>query len=138
MTPAELEAGLRQFTGTEQWYRHWTGRILYTDGVKYLADNAEAYWLVDAIASHQLDPKVRGEGFQVWILRTFGDGLGSRRAVLTCYSDYDESGMTAYQNYEKYGLVEQRIEFTDFPLAKMRLWVEGGPEQPVILLPSEH
>jgi hypothetical protein len=134
MTPAELEAGLRQFTGTEQWYRHWTGRILYTDGVKYLADNAEAHWLIDAIASHQLDPKVRSAGFQVWILRVFKT---THLAALSCYSDY-EKDVSEPVNFKAYGLAEQAIEFADFPLGEMRLWVEGGPEQPVILLPSEH
>ncbi|MFM6209871.1 DUF6876 family protein, partial [Planktothrix sp.] len=27
---------LSQFTGTETWYRHFTG-LLYTDGIQYLA-----------------------------------------------------------------------------------------------------
>ncbi len=35
-------ADLAQFTGTEQWYRHWLGKALYTDGVKFVADQAGA------------------------------------------------------------------------------------------------
>ena len=29
------KADLNQFTGTEQYYRHWLKGIVYTDGVKY-------------------------------------------------------------------------------------------------------
>jgi hypothetical protein len=37
LTLADLEA----FTGTEQYYRHSINRkVLYTDGVRYLADKA--------------------------------------------------------------------------------------------------
>jgi hypothetical protein len=43
-------AELRQFTGTDHWYKHTLNRkVLFTDGVKYLADQAGAYWLLDEI-----------------------------------------------------------------------------------------
>ena len=42
---------LSQFTGTENWYRHNLNTdILYTDGAKYVAETAGAYWLLDEIA----------------------------------------------------------------------------------------
>jgi hypothetical protein len=45
---------LRQFTGSEHWYRHGISRLsLYTDGVKYLAETASAYWFLDEIAIAQ-------------------------------------------------------------------------------------
>ena len=54
MTTTFSLADLRQFTGTEQWYRHGLARnILFTDGAKYLADEAGAYWLLDEIAFAQ-------------------------------------------------------------------------------------
>ncbi len=43
-----LEDELEQFYGTEKWYRHFTG-LVYTDGIKYLAENAGAYWLIDLV-----------------------------------------------------------------------------------------
>jgi hypothetical protein len=46
-----LLAELAQFTGT-QGYTRITRRHLLTDGARYLADHAECYWLVDAVASH--------------------------------------------------------------------------------------
>lgn len=113
------EADLRQFTGTEQYYRHSLARkILYTDGVQYLAEKAGAYWLVDKIAIMQIDPKIRAEEFQVWRM-IVKDGS----AILTC--DTGEELPSIYR---------EEIAFTDFPLEKIDIWVEGG----VILLPSEH
>ncbi len=40
--------------GTENYYRHsLVPNFLFTDGVKYLAENAECFWLIDIIASYQ-------------------------------------------------------------------------------------
>ena len=48
------ESQLRQFTGSENWYRHGINRsVLYTDGAKFLADQGGAYWLLDIIAIAQ-------------------------------------------------------------------------------------
>jgi len=45
------ELNLRQFTGSENWYRHGINRdVLFTDGAKFVADEAGAYWLLDTIA----------------------------------------------------------------------------------------
>ena len=30
------ESDLKQFTGSEHWYRHWTGKLVYTDGIHFL------------------------------------------------------------------------------------------------------
>ena len=57
-----LSTDLEQFTGTEHWYKHQFGGH-YTDGVRYLAQTAGAYWLIDAIFSYR-----RAERFQVWTL----------------------------------------------------------------------
>jgi hypothetical protein len=39
---------LAGFMGTEQWYRHpIVKNTLYTDGIKYVAQKAGAYWLID-------------------------------------------------------------------------------------------
>ena len=74
---AEIEAAMPHFTGTEEYHRMrypWLRKdFLLTDGSKYLADKAgliggTAYWLIDIIASHQLNHKVASEGFQTWKL----------------------------------------------------------------------
>lgn len=117
------EGDLDQFTGTCNYYRNFLG-LKYTDGVKYVADKAGAYRLIDAVASHQIDPKIRRnqrlQEFQLWTLKV---DLAKHSCVLTCQSDSDEPCV-----------VKQVIEYTDFPLAEIRFYVEGG----VMLLPSEH
>jgi hypothetical protein len=111
---------LNQFTGTRQWFRHPLYRkFLYTEGVQFVARNGEAYWLIEAIFSHQGNPKVNQEPFQVWKL-TVDEEL--RTAVLVCEDGNDNE------------LLQQVIPFTDFPLSEIRFFLEDG----VLLLPSEH
>ena len=50
LTPAELHQHLAHFSGTKHYHRTHSG-LLVTDGVKYLADQAGAYWLLDIIWS---------------------------------------------------------------------------------------
>jgi hypothetical protein len=110
LTPDDL----RRFTGTDNYYQHWTRRLVYTDGVKYLADNGEAHWLIDAIASYQGDRRITGNAtlrdMQFWKL-TVADGRGT----LTCAED---SGREP--------VIVQEIEYTDFPLDEVEIWVERG------------
>jgi hypothetical protein len=49
----ELQTGLQHCTGTSQYFKHPFGCLRYTDGIQYLAKNAECYWLIDAIDSYQ-------------------------------------------------------------------------------------
>jgi hypothetical protein len=110
---------LAQFTGSECWYRHPLNRsITYTDGAQYVAEAGGAYWLLDAIVSHQHDARVLAEPFQVWTLKVADD----RSALLIC-EDGDHGLVTS-----------QVIEFTDFPLTEITLWLQNS----VIFLPSEY
>ena len=93
-----LEEDLRQFTGTEHYYRHFTG-LVYTDGVRHLAERAGAYWLIDLVASYQ--HKLRSVPFQVWELRVNDD----HSARITMRED-DGQPLK----------VRQEIEYADFPL----------------------
>ena len=114
------QADLDQFTGGDEWTRHSLNRnILYTEGVRYLAETAGAYWLLDIIASVQHLAKVRAEEFQVWTLTLNKTGNG---AVVKCD---DGNGNVVYT---------QRIPFTDFPLPSVKLYFTNT----VILLPSEN
>ena len=109
---------LAQFTGDLDRYRHWTGRLIYTPGIQHLAERAGAYWLIDLIASWQLEPKVSREEFQVWTLGVRPDHTAT--AVATGGNDAI--------------LASQDIAFTDFPLPAISVWLEDG----TLLLPGEH
>jgi hypothetical protein len=73
---------LRQFTGSEHWYRHGLVRtVVFTDGAKYVAYQAGAYWLLDTIAlSQRFEKRVAAAAFQVWTLTVRPD----HTATLTC------------------------------------------------------
>ena len=81
MTESELKQALRNFTGTEVWYRHEIYRLFtYTEGVQFLAENAGGYWLLGEIFGSQYESaEVKRERFQVWILTT-----DKNRGILTC------------------------------------------------------
>jgi hypothetical protein len=120
MTTTLNKSDLAQFTGSESWYRHGINRaVLFTDGVKYVADQAGAYWLLDEIAILQAhDARVAAEEFQVWKLAVEVDQTG----VLTCD---DGNGRVVFS---------KRLEYTDFPLDGVTLYFTNN----TILLPSEH
>lgn len=118
LEPHQIKNALAQFTGTENWYRHnLMRRVLYTDGVAFLAESAGAYWLIDGVATHQLVPEIAREEFQVWKLNVEGS-----KATLVCEDGND-------------GVVHtKKIEFTDFPLDAITLFFANN----VLYLPSEH
>lgn len=110
---------LAQFTGTEQWYRCALNRkLLYTDGVRHVAEHGGAYWLIDEIVCAQLIRSVSAESFQFWQLVV----EPGHTALLTCE---DGNSGPVYQ---------KRIPFTDFPLERIAFYFTGG----VLLLPSEY
>ena len=127
MNSQSLEAGLAQFTGTENYTRHALMRdLLMTDGVVFLADNAGAHWLTDIVGSHLMTNKtLRGEEFQCWTLEKTGTAA---RVFATDGNDTT--------------IVSQDIEYTDFPLAEIKLFcnkaTEFGPKAWVLMLPSEY
>jgi hypothetical protein len=113
-------ADLAQFTGSEHWYRHGLVRsVLFTDGAKYLADRAGAYWLIDEIAlAQRFEQKVAAEPFQLWTLTVAAD----HTAILAC------------ENGNCDPVLKKEIPFTDFPLDEIRLYCTDN----TILLPSEY
>lgn len=124
------EGDLDGFSGSEEWFVHPFG-LVYTEGVKYLCEEGGAYWLLDVIASYQpllgKDPML--SEFQFWTLR-----VKEMVGEVTCVAD---------SGYEP--AIRQVIEYTDFPLEEVRLWVEHGVapvagrlvECMVVMLPGE-
>ena len=110
------QSDLDQFIGTENYYKHWLG-LHYTDGVQYLAEKGGAYWLIDAIASHQRGVALKCQ-FQIWELK-----VSERKGVLTMKEDSNEPVRK-----------RQEIPYTDFPLETIKLFLVDG----VLMLPSEY
>jgi len=132
MTPQELEENLKQFIGTEHYYKPGglaqCAGILLSDGAHYLAENAHAYWLLDIIAMAQDEPQLRTQLFQFWEIKK----TGSISAIVTAD---DGNGNKLY---------EFEIGLTDFPLKSARLWMQSQKDpssqryQRVVHLPSEY
>jgi hypothetical protein len=126
MTTKEL-INLNQFSGTENYHRvsilH--GKMVITDGVKYLADEAGCYWLLDIVASVQHLPRMQREEFQVWELKKLDDPTLSKAQVVC--TDGNERK-----------LYKQDIPFTDFPFDAISHPVKLFLQNNVVMLPSEY
>jgi hypothetical protein len=123
MNTIDVRSDLKLFTGTSMYHRHlFPGKspIALTDGCKYVRDELNSYWLFDAILIYQDDPKLRKVNFQIWELQRLKKDLSW---LLTCKEDIHMKP-----------LISQNIEFSDFPIDYIRVWVIGS----VALLPSEY
>lgn len=122
---------LVQFTGDDIRYMHpLNKKVIYTPGVRYLANEGEAYWLIDAIASYfgskimneAMNKDSRLKSLQFWRLDV-NDG----KAVLTANADAGEEPF-----------VRQEIEYTDFPLSEVEIWAGFDGSFWTLYLHSEH
>lgn len=113
---------LTQFSGgTENYYRHpLNPKIVFTDGVHYVATEAQAFWLLDKIATLQSLPKLKSQPFQVWELTK--QSPESSRAVITV-TDGDDNR-----------IYQENLTFTDFPDPHITIWFTNN----TILLPCEY
>jgi len=103
-TETEIKTGLAHFYGTAGYHfnKLFGKNFVYTDGIKFLLEAAECYWLLDAIFSYR-----RIEDFQIWKLEVFSD----KTAVLSMKEDTNCPL-----------LVEQKIHYTTFPLGEIEVW----------------
>ena len=110
---------LSHFTGTERYYRI-SRRHLLTDGTKYLAEEAECFWMMDAVASHLSEI-----GTADWFVLVRVTVQGTRATMV-----YEDGNGNEH--------ARQEIPFTDFPLAEQTLYACWDWEHLVIMLPSEY
>ncbi|MCD8503557.1 MAG: hypothetical protein LRY53_08120 [Burkholderiaceae bacterium] len=110
---------LSSFTGTSCYYR-LTRRHLLTDGTKFLADKASAYWLMDAAASHL-------------------DEIGTEDWFVLVRLEVNNSHATMiYEDGNGHEHARQQIEYTDFPMESIELYASWDGEHWIIMLPSEY
>lgn len=124
-------ADLAQFSGDLERYFHPLNRqVIYTPGIKYLAEHGGAYWLIDAIASYfggnqmteAMSKDYRIRTMQFWRLT-----VSDQSAVLVAEADAGEDPF-----------IRQDIEYTDFPLDKIEIWAGFDGNRWTLYLPSEH
>lgn len=118
-TANEIENELAQFTGTNEWHRFSIlSTLVITDGVKYLCEECQSFWLLDIISSYQnkCNKDDMCKDCQIWTLKRNGS-----EAKVICERDTNDVFIT------------QDIPYTDFPLNSIKLYCENG----VICLPQE-
>lgn len=120
---------LRSFTGTENYWTSiitYKGRQLsYTDGVKYVASKAEAFWLIDMALLHAVE-----------IYGRAGETGMQTHSLLVGRLDVNPDDTAVFKMLDGNGkvLARQDIPFTDFPALSQVIWVKEG----IAMLPSEY
>jgi hypothetical protein len=124
LTPDDLA----QFNGADEIFRHSIApRFVFTSGMRHVAQELGAYWLIDVAASWQphIAKQARPE-FQHWQIKR---GAGNS-AIVTCD---DGDGLI---------MAQQEIEFTDFPWPEFAFYVveagDVGEQFYMAMLKSEY
>lgn len=108
---------LPHYNGSDTFTKLRLG-VIATEGALALAQMYKCHWLLEAICSHQIYPKVAAHPFQVWELK----------------KEPDSSARLLCEDGNKNKVTSQIIPMTDFPLSSATLWVVGG----TLMLPSEY
>jgi len=87
-----------------------------------MADQYQAYWLIDVIVSYQITKRIKGIPFQIWSI-TSTEG----KATIEMRQD---TGQPV--------LVRQQVPFTDFPEGNLEIYCIDEGSKKVLLLPSEY
>jgi hypothetical protein len=121
ITAEVIQLKLKEFHGSEFFYRCLNPNFVMSEGVKYLAEAAECHWLIDALPpyigrfeKHLAVVELKKSGNQ-WML-TLADRYGKVR-------------------------VSELVDYCTFPLPEIRLFVEWSElcgNKWVISLPSEN
>lgn len=120
----DLKEQLSQFHGSQCIYSLPICRTLYTKGVQYLAQAANAYWLLT-------DASVMGKSLMdksTFITVDF------KRYTQAEREDIGFDAIIAYSDGNDNVLTEQKYYITDFPLDELRLFFVDN----TLLLPSEY
>lgn len=135
-TAAVVANIIAQANGTEQWYflSDSDDPLNYSEGIRQIARQADAYWLIDAIKSYEVSEpafvrKVAADeglsSLRFWKLHVNPD----HTAKLWC--EYDRGIV----------IVEQDLEHTDFPFVNetLTLYARSHEDGKIRLcLPSEY
>ena len=113
----EIERTLSGFSGTENYWKH--GALKLTDGVNYLRNAAEAFWLIDIVDSLRfVKNAARGEFLSIKLIKN-KTGSGAK------FIADDGNGNIVYT---------QNIPYTDFPMDSIKMFFTNN----VLMLANEY
>lgn len=110
------------YNGADQWYRHQLTQLIYTDGVKEIADKYEAYWLIDKILILNRTANFFGEDFQHWTLQRVIDN--DKPTPHMCLMMDDGNGVVIFAT---------SLPYTDFKADVVTMYFENE----TLYLPQE-
>ncbi|WP_370176371.1 DUF6876 family protein [Leeuwenhoekiella palythoae] len=120
----EIEQNLRHFTGTEMFYQIPLLKTRFTDGLKYLAEVAECFWLITDTSVIAKSLMNRSEFITIDFKRLpeeKQDYTGYEAEII--YSDGNDNVLETH-----------RYNATDFPLDELRMFFVND----TLMLPSEY
>ena len=120
----EIKEGLQHFHGTEMFYQIPLLKTHFTDGLKYLSEVAECFWLITDTSVIAKSLMNRSEFITIDFKRLHKekqDFEGYEAEII--YSDGNDTI-----------LEKQRYRVTDFPLDELRLFFVND----TLMLPSEY
>ena len=120
----EIKTGLQHFHGSETIYQIPLTRSRYTNGIKYLANSAECYWLITdtSIMAKSLLPKSYFITIDFKRLSLKEQKIQGCEAVIT-YGDGNDTILATH-----------KYKVTDFPLDELRLFFVDD----TLMLPGEY
>jgi len=118
--------GLNNFHGTQQYYKSTFGKLKLTEGINYLRNKVNCYWLIDIVESVQHLKKIKENSFIVWKIEVKDNSF-----IVKAYSDIAN---TNSKDNKKYILYEQEGDYTDFPLKEFEFYQIND----VLLLKGEY
>ena len=120
LSTQELVENLSQFIGTERYYR-LLPTFVVTDGLKYLMEHANCYWLGQLYGLHLVDVDFNQNPFTVLKFVRKGEG-----------------GIVNIEDGNGVVLARQGLDYTDFPLAEYGLYACWNGDCWVGMLTSEY
>ena len=120
----EIKERLQYFNGTEMFYQIPLLKTRFTDGLKYLAEVAECFWLITDTSVIAKSLMNRSEFITIDFKKLCEEERESKGfdAIIT-YSDGNDTI-----------LEKQGYRATDFPLDELRLFFVND----ILMLPSEY
>ena len=120
----EIKEGLQHFHGTEMFYQIPLLKTRFTDGLKYLSEVAECFWLITDTSVIAKSLMNRSEFITIDFKR-----LDKEKQDFTGYE-----AEIIYSDGNDTILEKQRYSLTDFPLDELRLFFVND----TLMLPSEY
>ncbi len=120
----EIKKNLQQFSGSETVYSFPLINTRYTEGMKYLATAADAYWLIT-------DVSVIAKSL---MRKSYFITIDFKRLPIAKKGTVGHEAEIAYSDGNGNIFETHRYEVTDFPLDELRLFFVNG----TLMLPGEY